>query len=71
MSNYYLCDRCAREYPAYIDGDEIPDMCYCAFRGETNARLRQKRVMYDHHGRDGKRYDEPLDVCADFKRRDA
>lgn len=65
MSNYYLCPHCA-----HYDGQSVVagGYVYCT-AGCNGYKLRQTRVMYDHHGRDGKRYDEPTDVCADFERK--
>lgn len=62
MSNYYLCDCCESKVIDYVF-----DSCLCRAHGMERMR---KRVMVDYHGKGGKRYDEPTDVCADFKRRE-
>ena len=61
MSNYYLCDVCARK----MDGDHV-NTCICV---PSFPREHRKKVMFDHHGKGGKRYDEPRDVCRDFEPR--
>ena len=68
MSNYYLCDHCS-----HYAGQSVVagNYGYCdAGCNGYGSNLRKKRVMYDHHGRDGKRYDEPTDVCIDYEGRD-
>ena len=68
MSNFYLCDRCK-----HYDGQSVVagthGYCKAGCDG-YGSNLRRKKVMYDYHGKGGKRYDEPLDVCPDFERRE-
>ena len=70
MSNYYLCDTCARGYVAYMDGVELTDMCHCVPRGADHSRLRNKLTMVDHHGVNGVRYEDPKTVCGDYEPRE-
>lgn len=66
MSNYYLCDLCEhwiRWRPNYTGLDGRCD------KTEESGVLFAKRVMFDYHGKDGKRYDAPTDVCWQFKAR--
>lgn len=63
MSNYYLCDYCGNKA-----GDSL-------FRANAVKCWKHpdnvpKKVMYDHHGKDGKRYDEPTDVCEEYEPRE-
>lgn len=60
ISNYYLCDYCKYQHDRNTDY-EWTELCNV---GET-----EPKVMYDHHGKGGKRYDEPRDVCEHFEER--
>lgn len=59
MSNYFLCAHCDN----CVELHEL-DRAVCCKRWHLNAK-----IMFDHHGKDGKRYDEPRDVCIDFEPR--
>ena len=67
ISNFYLCDYCK-----HYDGQSVVAGGYgycdvgCNGRG---SNLKRKKVMYDYHGKDGKRYDEPTDVCEHYESR--
>lgn len=64
MSHFYLCDHCDNMDSLVMFLDEH---IQCAELGVV-----KKRVMFDYHGKGGKRYDEPTDVCPVFKgRKDA
>lgn len=54
MSDYYLCYECENFRPIERQFD-----CdgWCVAGGKP------MKVMHDHHGRGGRRYDEPKDVC--------
>lgn len=64
MSSFYLCDYCAKKMPA----PSIGNLFYCK-RGE-GIYLTELKVMHDHHGVDGKRYDEPKDICEHYEPRE-
>ena len=57
MSDYYLCDYCDNQH-AKGNTYEWTEMCDV---GEI-----EPKVMHDHHGKDGKRYDEPTQVCEHY-----
>lgn len=58
MSNYFLCNRC-HHMKEIGGGDGVATLrCVC---GET-----EPKVMVDHHGIDGVRYEDPRDVCPWF-----
>ena len=59
MSNCYLCDLCAN-----MRHRLTPTTCACTEMGETRMR-----VMADHHGEGGVRYDDPRRVCGPFRPR--
>jgi hypothetical protein len=58
MSCYYLCDYCDNEAM-----DVWLETCFCRARDMEHVA---KKVMLDHHGKDGKRYEEPTDVCEHY-----
>lgn len=60
MSNFFLCPCC-----------EQCDHMYAA-ENEFNCLAGHKtwKVMYDHHGRGGIRYESPTEVCRDFTVKD-
>jgi hypothetical protein len=57
MSSFYLCDYCDNCKQLWVWANEV----------DCKAGHDTAKVMYDHHGRDGKRYDEPTDVCKDYE----
>ena len=63
MSSYYLCDYCKhwRKWRPNYTG--LEGRCTIT---EKSGSLFCKQVMHDHHGRDGKRYDEPTQVCEHY-----
>lgn len=61
MSNFYLCDAYANK-----SIDVWLDTCHCRAYGMEHV---PKRAMYDYHGKDGKRYDEPKEVCEHYEPR--
>lgn len=62
MSNYYLCARCEHNPEAPWVGGTVD----CKKLGKTGAK-----VMVDHGHAGGRRpYDEPLDVCSHYERRE-
>ena len=66
MSSYYLCDYCMGNLSDPIWGmpkfQSLPiGECECDWQGHA-----EKKVMHDHHGRDGKRYDKPTQVCEHY-----
>ena len=73
MSDYYLCDYCMGNLSDPIwnmpEFQSLPiGECECDWHGHI-----EKKIMHDHHGRGGKRYDEPKDVCEHYvaRRREA
>ena len=62
MSNYYLCPYCAHDSKRtrLVNGIACPS--WRCVMGET-----EPRVMVDHHGIGGRRYDEPKDVCKHYE----
>ena len=63
MSNWYLCDVCARKVDDFGAGS-----VRCDWKDEGYLRLVEKKVMYDHGRERGHMdpYDDPLDVCPDY-----
>ena len=61
MSNFILCNYCKHQHNQFIDYTREDEMC--------NAGEMEPKVMYDYHGKGGRRYDEPTDVCEKFERR--
>ena len=61
MSNYYLCNYCA-----YDHWERTKTFHEWSCRKGNPER----KVMVDYHGKGGKRYDEPTEVCADFRPRE-
>ena len=59
MSNFYLCDVCAKK----LDADHF-NTCICV---PSFPHEHRKRPMYDHHGKGGKRYVEPTKLCKHFE----
>ena len=57
ISNYYLCELCENERQMWSWANEVD----CKKGHDT------PKVMFDHHGKGGKRYDNPTDVCADYR----
>lgn len=55
MSNYFLCARCHHLLGLGGGDGDVMLRCNC---GET-----EPKVMVDHHGIDGIRYEKPTDVC--------
>lgn len=60
MSNYYLCDLCAKRIQLWEWANEV----------DCEDELKTAKTMYDHHGQGGRRYDEPTDVCPDYERKE-
>lgn len=60
MSSFWLCDLCDQPHWLTEEGHFI-----C----EGNPFAFERRAMVDRHGRGGKRYDEPEDVCHGFRER--
>ena len=60
MSNFYLCDLCNKVV------DNFRNTCTCL---PTWPHEHRKRVMLDHHGKGGIRYEETTDVCPSYERR--
>ena len=60
ISNFFLCHYCANQH---TKGNqyEWTEMC--------DAGEIEPKVMYDHHGVGGKRYDEPTDVCDHYEQK--
>ena len=56
MSSYYLCELC----------DNCRQMWAWANEVDCKANHDTAKVMVDYHGKNGKRYDKPLDVCGDY-----
>ena len=57
MSDFFLCDYCDNQHTkgnAY----EWQEMC--------DAGEIEPKVMHDYHGKSGKRYDEPTQVCEHY-----
>ena len=61
ISCYYLCNYCA--YDCWKRTKTFHE--WSCHKGES-----ERKVMVDHHGRDGKRYDEQTDVCEHYKPRE-
>ena len=59
MSNFYLCDYCRKKIKDF--GTDV--LC------QHTWPCAPKKVMFDHHGKGGKRYDEPTDVCEHYESR--
>ena len=66
MSNFHLCDRCMRRSTIWRGDHEVSALCYCV-DDDGGRDIVKKRVMFDYHGKGGRRYDDSLDVCKDFK----
>ena len=62
MSNYFLCDACDGKV---ADAPHHTVFCSALYCGAIAV---PKCVMFDHHGRGGKRYDDPTDVCRHYHR---
>lgn len=58
MSDYYLCDYCDNQH-VKENTYEWEEMC--------DAGEIEPKVMHDHHGMGGRRYDEPMQVCEYYK----
>ena len=58
MSDFYLCDYCDNQHDKE-NAYEWTEMC--------NAGEIEPKVMHDHHGSGGKRYDEPTKVCEHYE----
>ena len=63
MSNFFLCDMCEYQHDHDIDYFNDDNMC--------NVGEIEPKVMVDHHGVNGRRYDDPNEVCPPFKRRES
>ena len=63
MSNYFLCDQCERKL---ADAPNHTVFCIAKYCGTIPV---PKLVMFDHHGKGGKRYDDPTDVCEHVRPR--
>lgn len=59
MSNYYLCDICKNKRQLWPWANEV----------DCEAGIDTAKVMFDYHGKGGKRYDEPHDVCKHYEPR--
>lgn len=59
ISNYYLCAHC----------DNCKQLWTWAKEVDCKAGHDTAKVMVDHNGVGGKRYDEPTDVCKDYESR--
>ena len=57
ISNYFLCDTCGNCKQLWEWAHEV----------DCKAGHDTAKVMFDHHGKGGRRYDEPTDVCEHFK----
>lgn len=58
MSNFYLCDFCRHQNVKGVNHK----WTWSCDAGEV-----EPKVMLDYHGRGGKRYDEPTDVCDKYE----
>ena len=61
ISNFYLCATCAKCKQLWVWANEV----------DCDAGYVTAKRMFDHHGNDGKRYDEPKDVCEDYEPRES